>query len=130
MRNKVVENLCTMLSSDHVSENLRERSDMASQPASEIIALLVSRLPNDKTLVCIPPIWDRLRLVAETSEGRSLDENLRLLLIVAKAMKPETDATRHVIVTLIEPLVPIASSHRTNTTRTIATSIIVTLCLT
>lgn len=128
VRNKVVENLCIMLSSDHVSENLGERSDMASQPASEIIALLVSQLPNDETLACIPPIWDRLRLVTEASEGGSLEENLRLLLIVAKALKPETNATRHVIAILIEPLVPIASSHRTNTTRIIATSIIVTLC--
>ena len=128
VRNKVVENLCAMLSSDDASENLRESYEISSQPASQVIALLVSQLPNDRTLECIPPIWDRLRLVAEASQGDSLDENLRLLLIVAKALNPYSDATHHVIVTFIVHLVPIASSHRSNTTRGVANNIIVTLC--
>lgn len=132
VRNKVVENICALLSTDNTSPDMQ--GDDTSQPASQIIALIVSHLPNDKTLTYIPPLWDRLRLIVggyqSFANDKSLDENLRLLSVVSKALKQETAATSHVVANLIGPLVPIACTYKISGTRATAIGIVVSLCQT
>jgi len=132
VRTKVVENVCAMLSSACASPEIRGAESTSSEGAAQVIVLLISQLPPNKTLASIPPIWNRLSLLAEVHtsavEDGSLVECFCLLSVTCKSLKRGTAVTRHVIKKTMRPLVPIACTYRSSDLRTAALDIIVSLC--
>ena len=129
VKTKIVENVCTMIASD----NNTQGGDF-SRAAAHVLVLLVSELPPNKTLVSIPPVWNRLSVMAESYpsavDDESLSECLRLLQVICEALERGSAATRQVIEKMVVPLIPIACTHRLSDTRTRALNVIVSLCRT
>jgi hypothetical protein len=130
VRSKILDNVCVMLSTRNLSSEIQGVD--SSQAAARVIALLISQLPSNETLVSIPPIWERLRLLGgshpSAMDEDSLFDYLRLLAVICKALKRGTAVTRHLIENMLGPLVPIACTYKTFGLRTIAADIVVSLC--
>lgn len=126
VRSKVIENVCSMLSSNASS------SEIQGHAAEQIIVLLVSQLPEGNTLEDYQPVWIRLRLLVEhhppAMDDDALANSLRLLSVTCKGLKRGCAATRHVIENVMGPLIPIACSYMSAVARGVASNIIVSLC--
>jgi hypothetical protein len=111
VRDKILDNICIMM--------MQGDFPTSAAAAERIVASMIHDIPAGCTVEIFSPIWHRLVYLETgnlpTVNDSCLQETLKLLVAVAKAVVPRSRAVKHLISLTIHPLI-LTSCMSTDTT--------------
>jgi hypothetical protein len=120
---KILNSLCDLICSGH---------EPGCITSSGVVEALVRSLPSGQTLEDLDPVWSRLKAVSAgksaSLDKRTLGEALSLLNIVCRALRPDQEATTHIISSFLDSLVLLACHEQFASLQKQASDIIEKIC--
>jgi hypothetical protein len=120
---KILNSLCDLICSGH---------EPGCITSSGVVESLVRSLPSGQTLEILNPVWSRMKPVSAgkcaSLDERTLGEALSLLNIVCRALRPDQEATTHIINTFLDSLVLLACHEQFSSVQKQASDIIEKIC--